>query len=87
MASGGGDSPRRGGEGQSLSAHSSSPSALLFSFLPLLTFNPTWALFTLCFEADCKLHVLISLVTVAYAYFKQGCVFVHLFLPFLSAAI
>lgn len=44
-------------------------------FLLLLTFNPTWALFTLCFEADCKLHVLISLVTVAYTYFKHRCVF------------
>lgn len=28
--------------------------------------NPASALFTLCFEADCKLHVLISPVTVAY---------------------
>lgn len=49
----------------------------------LLTFKPTWALFTLRFEADCKLHVLISLVTVAYAYFNHAHVF-HPPLPALS---
>lgn len=66
---------------KSLQAHSSSSP---FSFLLLLlTFNPTWALFTLCFEADCKLHVLISLVTVAYTYFNHRCVF-HPPLPALS---
>lgn len=53
------------------------------SFSSLLTLKPTWALFTLCFEAACKLHVLISLVTVAYAYFNHAHVF-HPPLPALS---
>ena len=62
MASGGGGSPCRGGEGQTLRAH---PPALpppsshcSHSALPGLCSPP-------CFEADCKLHLLISLVTVA----------------------
>lgn len=82
MASGGGDWPHRRGEGQSLYELPCHPPPFSFLLL-LLTFNPTWALFTLCFEADCKLHVLISLVTVAYTYFNYRCVF-HPPLPALS---
>lgn len=73
-ASGSGDdSPCQGGEGQSLSEPPAPLPPLHTTLLLFLFFflNPTPALFTLGFEVDCELYLLIPIVTVAYAYFAM----------------
>lgn len=38
-------------------------------------------MFTLCFEVDCKLYLLIPIVTVAYTHFTMHMFSIHLLLP------
>lgn len=75
------NSPCQGGEGQSLSQAPAHLPPSLRAF-----YNPAPALFTLCFEVDCKLYLLIPIVTVAYTHFTMHMFSIHLLLPSHAAA-
>lgn len=70
------DSPCQGGEGQSLSKASAHLPHSLQAFQ-----KPALALFTLRFEVDCKLYLLIPIATVAYAHFTMHMFSIHLSRP------